>query len=132
VGQQSGGAAVIPSAVRGYRPAPANHLLPALSWSPPGLPARAVSVPVAHPVAQPLPAALGQPSMIPQPPPIVVNPAPGPATPARPRAAPVSTDKRATVQLPSVQPPLTVSSPLAVAPHRPGSTRSGRPYLKPS
>jgi len=132
VGQQSGGAAVIPSAVRGYRPAPANHLLPALSWSPPGLPARAVTVPVAHPVAQPLPAALGQPSMIPQPPPIVVNPAPGPATPARPRAAPVSTDKRATVQLPSVQPPLTVSSPLAVAPHRPGSTRSGRPYLKPS
>ncbi|XP_046640221.1 uncharacterized protein K02A2.6-like [Daphnia pulicaria] len=104
VGQQSGGAAVIPSAVRGYRPAPANHLLPVLSWSPPGLPARAVNVPVAHPVAQPLPAALGQPSMIPQPPPIVVNPAPGPATPARPRAAPVSTDKRATVQLPSVQP----------------------------
>ncbi|EFX62572.1 hypothetical protein DAPPUDRAFT_270198 [Daphnia pulex] len=39
VGQQSGGASVIPSAVRGYRPAPASHLLPALSWSPPGLPA---------------------------------------------------------------------------------------------
>jgi hypothetical protein len=31
VGQQSGGAAVIPSAVRGYRPAPTYHLLPALS-----------------------------------------------------------------------------------------------------
>ncbi|EFX68089.1 hypothetical protein DAPPUDRAFT_260577 [Daphnia pulex] len=120
VGQQSGGASVIPSAVRGYRPAPANHLLPALSWSPPGLPARAVNVPV----AQPLPAALGQPSLMPQPPPVVVNPAPGPATPARPRAAPVSTDKRAIVQLPAAQSTLTASSQLAVAPHRPGSTRS--------
>ncbi|XP_046459590.1 uncharacterized protein K02A2.6-like isoform X3 [Daphnia pulex] len=125
VGQQSGGAAVIQSAVRGYRPAPANHLLPALSWSPP---ARAVNVPV----AQPLPVALGQPSVMPQPPPVFVNPAPGPATPARQRAAPVSTDQRATVQLPAVQSTLTASSPLAVAPHRPGSTRSGRPYLKPS
>jgi hypothetical protein len=125
VGQQSGGAAVVPSAVRGYRPAPTNRLLPALSWSPP---ARAVNVPV----AQPLPVALGQPSTTPQPPPVVVNPAPGPASPARPRTAPVSTDQRAAVQRPSVQPPLTVSSPLAVAPHRPGSTRSGRPYLKPS
>ncbi len=125
MGQQSSGAAVIQSAVRGYRPAPANHLLPALSWSPP---ARAVNVPV----AQPLPVALGQPSMMPQPPPVFVNPAPGPATPARQRAAPVSTDQRATVQLPAVQSTLTASSPLAVAPHRPGSTRSGRPYLKPS
>jgi hypothetical protein len=48
VGQQSGGTAVISSAVRGFRPASTNNLLPALSWSPPGPPARAVNGQVAQ------------------------------------------------------------------------------------
>ncbi len=43
VGQQSGGAAVISSAVRGYRPDSTNTLLSVLSWYPPGPPARAVN-----------------------------------------------------------------------------------------
>ncbi|XP_045024074.1 uncharacterized protein LOC123469329 [Daphnia magna] len=127
VGQQSGGAAAIPSAVRGYHPAPTSHLLPTLSWSPPGPPARAVN----GQVARPFPVALGRPSMVPQLPPVVVIPAPSPANPARPRAASVSAGQRAAIQLPSAQSPLTASIPLAAAPRRPGSTRSGRPYLKP-
>lgn len=41
--QQSGGVAVISSAIRGYRLASTNRLFPALSWSPPGLPAHVVN-----------------------------------------------------------------------------------------
>ncbi|EFX71950.1 hypothetical protein DAPPUDRAFT_111200 [Daphnia pulex] len=127
VGQQSGGAAVISSAVRGYRPTTTIHLLPALSWSPPGPPAHAVN----GQVAQPFPVALGQSSMMPQLPSVVVNPASDLATPARPRVAPVSAGQRNTVQLPSAQSPLTASILLAITHHRRGSTRSSRPYLKP-
>ncbi len=59
VGQQSGSAAVISSAVNGYRPASTNRLFPALSWSPPGLPASAVN----GQVAQSFPVALGRPAV---------------------------------------------------------------------
>ncbi|EFX66648.1 hypothetical protein DAPPUDRAFT_331872 [Daphnia pulex] len=121
IGQQSGGASVISSAIRGYRPASTNHLLPALSWSPPGPPARAVN----GQVSQSFPVAVGRPSMMMQLPPVVVNPSSGPATPARPRSAPVSAVQRAAIQLSPAQSPLTASIPLAVAPHRPGLTLSG-------
>jgi hypothetical protein len=127
IGQQSGGAAEISSAVPGYRPASTNYLLPSLSWSPPGPPARAVN----GQVSQSFPVALGRPSMMMQLPSVVVNPSSGPAAPARPRAAPVSAGQRAAVQLSPAQSPLTASIPLAVAPHRPGLTLSGCPYLKP-
>ncbi|EFX83838.1 hypothetical protein DAPPUDRAFT_100207 [Daphnia pulex] len=130
VGQQSGGAAVIPSAVRGYRPAPTSNLLPALSWSPPGPPARAVS----GQLAQPRPVTLNRQSTVLPLPSVGVQPSSRSTTPARARVAPLPAGQPATNQ-PSVAPlnrPASTPPAVApVAPHRPGSTRSGRPYLKP-
>ncbi|KAK4024922.1 hypothetical protein OUZ56_010414 [Daphnia magna] len=122
VGQQSSRDPLPSSAARGYRPASASSLLPALSWRPPVPRTRALN----SQIAQSFSVAVSQQSTVPPLPPVVVSSSSVLAITAGSHAAPAMAGQPS-----SAHSHHSVSTPLAVVPPHPGSTRSGRPYLKP-